>query len=365
MSTNPVASASPLFQPTTRGLPLANRIVMAPMTRSRAPGNVPNALMREYYAQRSGAGLVVTEGTSPSPNGLGYARIPGLFNQAQARGWGEIAKAVQAGGGKLFVQLMHTGRIGHAANLPEGARVLAPSAIAAVGQIWTDTQGMQAHPVPEAFTADELVATREEFANAAKLGVAAGIDGVELHAANGYLLEQFLNPASNQRQDAYGGSPENRRRFVLETVDAVIAAVGADRVGLRISPFGTFNDQPHYEGIEENYLALARELSARGIAYLHLIATPGLVPPAFVDALRAAFTGTLILAGDYDRARAEADIAAGRADLIAFGRPFIANPDLPRRLLLEAPLAGFDAATLYTADAKGYTDYPALVAEAA
>jgi N-ethylmaleimide reductase len=365
MSSNPAQSASPLFQPTSHGLPLANRIAMAPMTRSRAPGNVPNVLMREYYAQRNGAGLVITEGTSPSPSGLGYARIPGLFNEAQAAGWGGIAKAVQAGGAKFFVQLMHTGRIGHAGNLPAGARVLAPSAIAAAGKVWTDTKGMQPHPVPEAFTADELAATRDEFANAARLGVAAGIDGVELHAANGYLLEQFLNPASNQRTDAYGGSPENRRRFVLETVDATIAAVGAGRVGIRISPFGTFNDQPYYEGIEDNYLALARELSARGIAYLHLIATPGVVPEAFVDAVRAAFTGTLILAGDYDRPRAEADIASGRADLIAFGRPFIGNPDLPRRLLLDAPLAGFDAGSLYTADAKGYTDYPALATEAA
>jgi N-ethylmaleimide reductase len=192
--------------------------------------------------------------------------------------------------------------------------------------------------------------------------VAAGIDGVELHAANGYLLEQFLNPTSNQRTDAYGGTPENRRRFVLETVDATIAAVGAGRVGIRISPFGTFNDQPHYDGIEENYLALVRELSARGIAYLHLIATPGVVPDAFVDAVRAAFNGTLILAGDYNRARAEADIAANRTDLVAFGRPFIANPDLPARLFQQAELSAFDGNALYTPDAKGYTDYPALAA---
>jgi N-ethylmaleimide reductase len=355
-------TTSPLFQPLAAG-PLSprNRIAMAPMTRSRAPGNLPNALMREYYRQRAGAGLQVTEGVSPSPNGLGYARIPGLYDVAQARAWGEIAAAVHERGGRLVAQLMHTGRVGHPLNLPEGAQLLAPSAIAADGQMWTDQEGMQPHPVPRAMDAGDLDRARAEFVRAAELAVAAGLDGIELHSANGYLLAQFLNPKSNQRSDAYGGSAQNRRRFVLEVVDAVSAAIGAARVGIRLSPFNPFNDlAADYPGEEAELLELVRELSARRIGYLHLIATPGAVPTATVDAVRAAFDGVLMLAGDFDREKAEAALAAGRADLIAFGRPFIANPDLALRLRERLPLAAFDAGTLYTPGAEGYSDYPAL-----
>ena len=354
-------SLSPLFQPLDAGpLSLRSRIAMAPMTRSRAPGNVPNALMRDYYAQRAGAGLQITEGVAPAPEGLGYARIPGLFNVAQARAWGEIAQAVHARGGKLVVQLMHTGRIGHALNLPAGATgLLAPSAIAAAGQMWTDAQGMQPHPVPKAMDAPDFAQVKAAFVRAAEFAVAAGVDGVELHAANGYLLAQFLNPKSNQRTDAYGGSAANRRRFVLEVVDAVAAAIGRERVGIRLSPFNAFNDlEANFAGEEAELLELVRELSARRLGYLHLIATPGAVPEATVDAVRAAYSGVLMLAGDFDRDRAEAALAAGRADLIAFGRPFIANPDLPRRLRERLPLAAFDATTLYTPGAQGYADYP-------
>lgn len=351
---------SPLFQPLDAGpLSLRSRIAMAPMTRSRAPGNIPNALMREYYGQRAGAGLQITEGVAPSPEALGYARIPGLFNVAQARAWGEIAQAVHARGGKLVVQLMHTGRIGHALNLPEGAGpLLAPSAIAAAGQMWTDQQGMQALPVPKAMDADDLQRVKASFVRAAEFAVAAGVDGVELHAANGYLLAQFLNPKSNQREDAYGGTGENRRRFVLEVVDAVAAAIGRERVAIRLSPFNTFNDlEANYPGEEAELMELVRELSARRLGYLHLIATPGAVANTTVAAVRAAYTGHLMLAGDFDRDRADAALAGGRADIIAFGRPFIANPDLPRRLRERLPLAAFDGDTLYSPGPKGYADY--------
>lgn len=352
--------ANRLTQPTRLGkLDLQNRIVMAPMTRSRAEGNVPNALMRDYYAQRASAGLIISEGVAPTPDALGYARIPGLYTPAQASAWGEIAAAVHAGGAKFFVQLMHTGRVGHPANLPAGARLLAPSAIAAAGQVWTDSAGMQAHPVPEAMSPADLAAVRDAFAASAALAVRSGVDGVELHAANGYLLAQFLNPRSNQRQDAYGGSGENRRRFLLETVDATIAAIGADRVGVRLSPFNPFNDlEANFEGEREEFLATVAELAKRGIAYLHL--GGGTVPADLLPAVRAAFPGALILNGGYDGARAEADLASGVADLVAFGRPFVSNPDLPERLRTGAPIADLDAATLYTPGAAGFTDYPRL-----
>lgn len=349
-----------LFQPTRLApLSLQNRIVMAPMTRSRATGNVPNGVMATYYGQRAGAGLVISEGTAPCADGLGYARIPGLFDDAQEQGWRDIAGAVHAGGGKLFVQLMHAGRIAHPLNLPGGASPVAPSAIAAAGKIWTDAAGMQPHPVPRAADAADLDRLRRAYAEAARRARAAGADGVELHAANGYLLAQFLNPRSNLREDEYGGPVPNRRRFLLEVVDATVAAIGAERVGIRLSPFNPFNDlEANYPGEADELLALVAELDRRGLAYLHLIATPGAVPAEVVDAVRAAFRGVLILAGDFDRGKAQAALDAGRADLIAFGRPFIANPDLPRRLAEGLPLAALDPATLYAGGEKGYSDYP-------
>lgn len=354
-----------LHRPWTRnGLALKNRIAMAPMTRSRALRNVPNALMAEYYGQRAGAGLVITEGTAPSADGLGYARIPGLFDAAQVDGWRGIADAVHAQGAKLFVQVMHAGRIGHPANLPAGGELVAPSAIAAAGQVWTDTQGMQPFPVPKAADADDLVRLRDAFVQAALNARAAGADGIELHAANGYLLAQFLNPRSNVRTDAYGGSGENRRRFLLEVLDATIAAVGRAHVGIRLTPFNPFNDlEANFDGEREEFLALVDALAARDPAYLHL--GGGTVSGELLAEVRKRFPGTLVLNGGYDRARAEADLAAGLADVIAFGSAFIANPDLPERLRTDAAWAAPDAATFYTADAKGYTDYPALATEAA
>lgn len=358
-----MTTTTPLFQPSTASGPLSvkNRVAMAPMTRSRAIGNLPNAIMREYYAQRSGAGLVITEGTSPSPEGLGYPRIPGLFDAAQAAGWRDIANAVHEDGARLVVQLMHTGRIGHAANLPAGAQLIAPSAITAAGQIWTDSEGMQDHGAPKAMDDEDLARVRNDFVQAAKLAIAAGVDGVELHAANGYLLAQFLNPGSNTRADAYGGPAENRRRFLLEVLDAVAGAIGRERVGIRLSPFNPYNDLlANYAGEAEETLALVRELSARKPGYLHLIATPGSVPDEFVRDVRAAFGGTLVLAGDFNRERAEAALVSGLADVIAFGRPFIGNPDLPERLRYNLALSAFDPATMFSPGIAGYSDYPAF-----
>jgi N-ethylmaleimide reductase len=224
-----------LLTPVKSGiLELKNRVVMAPMTRCRAIGNVPNDLIAEYYKQRSGAGLIITEGISPSPNGLGYARIPGIFSKEQVDGWKKTTSAVHANGGKIFAQFMHSGRISHPLNMPEGSQVLAPSAVKAAGQMWTDSQQMQDFPTPKAMTAEELIQTKNEFVSAARNAVEAGFDGVELHSANGYLLEQFLSPVSNIRTDNYGGSIENRCRFVLEVVAAVVEAIGKDKTGIRL-----------------------------------------------------------------------------------------------------------------------------------
>ena len=354
-----------LFSPCTFGaIELQNRIVMSPMTRNRAPGNVPNELMAEYYTQRASAGLIITEGTSPSPNGLGYPRIPGMFSSAQVAGWSSVTRAVHAKGGKIFVQLMHTGRIGHALNLPADARILAPSAVAAAGEMYTDAEGMKSQPMPQAMTDADLCATLQEFVQAAKNAVAAGFDGIELHAANGYLLEQFLRPNSNLRTDRYGGSIENRARFVLEVAAASAEAIGQDKVGIRLSPFGVFNDMPLYDAMETDYAYVTEQLNKIGLLYVHIVdhSSQGAptVPDSMKKIMRSIFKRTLILSGGYDRARAESDLASGKGDLIAVGRGFLANPDLLKRWQTHAPLNEPDYITLYTPGAQGYTDYPAL-----
>lgn len=357
-------SDSKLFSTYTLGnMELSNRMVMSPMTRCRAIGNIPNDLMALYYKQRSTAGLIITEGTSPSPNGLGYARIPGLFSDAQVDGWKKVTSAVHDNGGKIIAQLMHTGRIGHQLNLPEGAKVVGPSAVKAAGQMWTDAQGMQDHPVPEALSADELVSTKKEYVDAAKNAIKAGFDGIELHGANGYLLEQFLSPFSNIRTDNYGGSIENRCRFVLEVVDESIAAIGKDKVAIRLSPYGVASDMPHYDQIDETYAYLAEELNKRGILYIHLVDHSSVgapeVPATIKQTIREKFTNTVIMAGGFNQATGEAYLESGSADLVAFGKPFINNPDLVIRYKNNLPLAEkLDFATFYTADEKGYTDYP-------
>ena len=355
-----------LFDPLdTPALHLSNRLVMSPMTRSRATeANTPNALMAEYYGQRATAGLIVTEGTSPSPNGIGYARIPGLYNQAQVQGWKLVTDAVHARGGKVFVQLMHTGRVTHVANLPAGAEVVGPTATACPGEMYTDTQGMQPHSPPRKMTEADIAAAVAEYAQSATLAVEAGFDGVELHAANGYLIEQFLNANVNQRDDAYGGSADKRNRFALEVTRATVAAIGKDRVGIRLSPYGVFNGTGSYPEVDAQYLALVKALSGLGLAYLHVLDHSAMgappVPAEIKAALRAAFDGTCILAGGFDGASAEGALAAGQADLIGFARAFLANPDLPARLQSGAALNPPDMSTFYPPGAKGYTDYPAL-----
>lgn len=352
-----------LFAPTTLGpLPLQNHLVMAPMTRNRATGHLPNELMVQYYAQRASAGLIITEGTSPSPNGLGYPRIPGLFTPTQVAGWRQVTQAVHARGSRIFAQLMHCGRIAHPLNLPAHARVIAPSPVAAAGEMYTDAQGLQAHPVPQAMSEDDIRLTIAEFAQAASNALAAGFDGVELHGANGYLLEQFLRPTSNQRTDRYGGPVEHRARFVLEVLDAVIVAIGKDRVGIRLSPFGVFNDMPDYPDMAQDYTYLTQQLDARDLVYVHLVDHAALgaptVPPAMKATVRRIFKRSLILSGGYDAERAEQDLSSGLADLIAVGRPFLANPDLPARWQAGAPLNEPDGNTFYTSGPSGYIDYP-------
>ena len=354
-----------LFSKTTLGsLALQNHLVMAPMTRNRCPGNIPDELVAQYYAQRGTAGLIVTEGVSPSPNGLGYPRIPGAFSAEQMAGWKRVADAVRPHGAKMFMQFMHCGRIGNELNLPAGARVLGPSAIAAAGEIYTDVAGMKPHTVPQAMTEADIKSTIEEFAHAARNAVAAGFDGVELHGANGYLLEQFIRPNSNQRTDQYGGSIANRARFVLDVVDATIAAIGRQKVGIRLSPFGVFNDMPPYPEMEGDYSYLAQQLDARGLVYIHLVDHSPMGAPPVPDSIktmfRSVFKGAVILSGGYDAARAESDLAAGKCDLVAVGRPFLANLDLVARWSTGAALNAVDMATFYTPGAKGYTDYPAL-----
>jgi N-ethylmaleimide reductase len=358
-----------LFEPyQLGGITLSNRVVMAPMTRSRAERNVPNALMAEYYAQRASAGLIVTEGVSPSPNGLGYARIPGIFNDEQVEGWRLVTRAVHAAGGRIFAQFMHTGRVAHSANLPKGARVVGPSPEVCPGQMWTDSSGMQPHDAPVPMTAADIAEATAEYASAAARAVDAGFDGIELHAANGYLLEQFLSENVNRRTDGYGGSAQARNRFLLEVVDACIRTIGADRVGVRVSPYGVFNGTGAYDGVEEQYVELARELGSRGVVYLHQVDHSALgAPPIAVEfkaRLRAAFSGTFIAVGGFDADRAEEVLRAGRADLIAFGRPLLSNPDLVARMKASAELNPPDPSTFYTPGAKGYTDYPALAGAA-
>ena len=354
----------------TPSLKLANRMVMAPLTRNRAtPQHTPNALMATYYGQRATAGLIITEGTSPSPNGLGYPRIPGLYDAAQMQAWKATTKAVHEQGGKIFVQFMHCGRVAHIDNLPTGAEVLGPGSEVCPGEMFTDTQGLQPHSPPRAMTADDIAHVIDEHVAAAKLAMDAGFDGVELHGANGYLIEQFLNPLVNQRTDGYGGSMERRNRLALEIARATVAAIGRDRVGIRLSPFGIFNGTAAFAEVEAQYLTLAHSLSALGLLYLHLVDHSSMgappVPAGFKRKLRAAFDGLFILSGGFDQPSAEQALLEKRGDLVAFGRPFLANPDLVARMRENAPLNVPDESTFYVPGAKGYTDYPTLTAVAA
>jgi N-ethylmaleimide reductase len=356
-----------LFEPTTLGkFPLRNRIVMAPMTRSRAvEGSTPNQLMAEYYAQRASAGLIITEGTSPSPNGTGYARIPGIWAKRQVVGWEKVTSAVHAKGGIIFVQLMHTGRVGHPLNLLPDGQLLAPSAVAAEGAMFTDAQGPQPYPVPRAMSEAEIWSTVDEYTQAARNAIAAGFDGVELHGANGYLLEQFLSPQTNQRDDAWGGSVEKRIGFVVEVVKRVTAAIDPHRVGIRLSPYGTNAGMKPYPEIDQTYQELVERLAPYGLQYIHIVDHSSMgapkVPESLRRALRRAWPRTVILSGGLDRALAEAALRDGKGDLFAFARAFLANPDLVARMERNLPLSPPDPSTFYTPGPKGYTDYPIAI----
>ncbi len=351
-----------LFAPATLGnLKLQNRVVMAPMTRNRAIGNLPNAMMAQYYSDRATAGLIITEGVAPSPNGLGYPRIPGLFSQEQVLGWKAVVDAVHSKNGKIFAQLMHTGRVGHSANLPVGAQVLGPSAIANPGEIWTDSLGQQEHPVPVAMNEEQIADAIQEFVSAAKNAIAAGFDGVEIHGANGYLVDQFLNTASNKRNDSWGGSVANRIRFAVEVCSQTAKAIGAHRVGIRISPYGVFNGMQPDAEMDALYQELAQKLNVIGVAYLHVVDHSSMgAPPVKAELkalLRTTFKGAYILSGGYDSDRAQADLLEKKGDLVAFGRPFISNPSLVLKMKQGASLAQPDFTTFYTPGDQGYTDY--------
>jgi N-ethylmaleimide reductase len=344
---------------------LKNRAVMSPMTRSRALGNVPGELQASYYGQRAGdAGLIVTEGTSPSPDGLGYPRIPGLFNAAQVRGWRLVTEAVRARGGRIFVQLMHTGRVTHQGNLPGGGRVLAPSVVALPGQtMWVDSLGAQVPLSPSIeMTEGDIEHAIEEYVTSAKLAIEAGFDGVELHGANGYLMEQFLNATSNLRTDGWGGSIEKRARFGFEVARRTAAAIGGDRLGIRLSPYGVNGGIKADPEVETSYPYFAERMRDAGLVYVHVVDHSALGAPPVSDtvkaAIRARFGGTIILAGGYDLARAEADLEAKKGELVAFGRPYLANADYFARARAGRALNAADFATFYTPGPKGYTDYP-------
>ncbi|MGC2408838.1 MAG: alkene reductase [Methyloceanibacter sp.] len=352
-----------LFTPIDVGpLRLPNRVVMAPLTRSRAgPGNVPTQLNALYYAQRASAGLIVSEATQIAPEGQGYISTPGIHSAEQIAGWKCVTGAVHVSGGRIVLQLWHVGRISHPSFQPGGALPVAPSAIKPNGQAFT-AKGFEPIPTPRALETDEIPGIVAQYAQAARNALAAGFDGVEVHAANGYLIDQFLRDGTNKRTDRYGGSIENRSRFLLEVVDAVTAAVGAERTGVRISPQNGQNDIAD-SAPQSLFNHVAKALSGKGLAYLHVIEGDtggGPVPPFDYLAIKRLFGGLVIANNGFDKERANEAIAQGHADLIAFGKPFIANPDLVTRLFLDAPLIPLNRETLYGGAEQGYTDYPIL-----
>lgn len=345
-----------------------NRIVMAPMTRSRSsqPGNVPNPMMADYYAQRASAGLIVTEATQISPQGQGYSFTPGIHTREQIDGWRLVTDAVHQNGGRIFLQLWHVGRMSHESFHADGMPV-APSAVAPDAQVWvvnpeTGQGAMRSSPVPRALETPEIAGVVDDFRQASANAMAAGFDGVEIHGANGYLIDQFLRRSSNLRTDAYGGNQEKRIRFLVDVAEAVAAEAGAERTGIRLSPYITQRNMADDEIIDV-ILKAARELERIGLAYIHLSEADWddapQVPEQFRRELRALYSGKLVVAGKYTRDRGELMLANGLADLIAFGRPFIGNPDLPRRFRDNLPLADFDGSTLFGGSNRGYGDYPA------
>jgi len=354
---------SDLFTPIEIGpLKLPNRIVMAPLTRSRAgAGNVPTVLNALYYAQRASAGLIISEATQVTPEGQGYISTPGIHSADQIEGWKCVTGAVHVAGGRIVLQLWHVGRISHQSFQPGGKLPVAPSAIKPNGQAFT-ANGFEPISFPRALDITEIPGVVAQYAQGARNAMAAGFDGVEVHGANGYLIDQFLRDGTNKRIDAYGGSIENRTRLLLEVVDAVTAAVGAERTGLRISPQNGQNDIADSDP-QRLFNHVASALSGKGLSYLHVIAgdtggTP--VPPFDYCEIKRRFGGIVIANNGFDRERANEAIEQARADLVAFGKPFIGNPDLVIRLYLDAPLNPANRETFYGGADQGYTDYPLL-----
>lgn len=357
-ATTPERASGALLSPVRFGpFTLPNRVVMAPMTRSRADatGN-PTAIMADYYQQRASAGLIITEGVVISPQGKGYPKTPGLFTGEQVTGWSRVVEAVHDAGGRIFAQLWHVGRASHPSLQPDGALPVAPSALAIPGELYT-TDGMKPFVAPRALETREIPGVVDQFRQAAVLALQAGFDGVEIHGANGYLIDQFLRDGSNQRTDRYGGSVSNRTRLLTDVVEAVSSVYASDRIGVRLSPlFPMLGMHDSAPDITFRYAAAA--LREFDLAYLHVVEQRG----ASFDwrAVRSAFGGRYVANGGYDRDSAEAAIRDERADLVSFGTPFIANPDLTERFRLGAPLSIGDRATFYGGSAQGYTDYPTL-----
>lgn len=351
-----------LFDPFSLGsLELSSRITMAPLTRRRATRtHVPVPMMETYYAQRAGAGLIIAEGTAPSPNGAGYSHMPGLYNSEQLEAWKKITEKVHANGGKIVLQVMHTGRIGHANNVDPDAEIVAPSAIQYQGETSTYDLGKQPYTVPKEMSVSDIEQTVNEFANCAHMAIEAGFDGIEIHGAHGYLPNQFLNQSSNIRADKYGGNHANRMRFLLEVIDACACEIGPEKVGLRISPFSYADKDEDPLDLVPLYLQLAEALNSRNLSYLHLshMGDPEPVKFELWTKIREKFHGNLMLCGDFTRDSAEEALQTGRADLIAFGRDFITNPDLVERLKNNWPLAERDRTFWYTQGAQGLIDYP-------
>ncbi len=362
---------STLFEPfDMAGTPLANRVVMAPMTRARALDDIPDEHTVLYYAQRASAGLIISEGIPISREGCGYLFNPGLYSDEQARAWRRVTDAVHARGGRIFAQLWHVGRLSHTSIQPGQAAPVSSVAVPAAhsnAYAWVEPgkAGPVAASTPRALSTDEIRRITGDFVAAARRAMDAGFDGIELHGANGYLFEQFINGALNTRDDAYGGSIANRQRFLLETLDALSAEIGNAKVSVRLSPFGRLYDMQPYADEAQTWVTLAAALNERRLAYVHLSdqLTIGAeaIPDGFANRFRQAFRGTLMAAGGFSRTTAEAALANGDLDLIAFGRPFIANPDLVERMRHEWPLAEGDRATFYGVSdsvTRGYTDYP-------